>query len=168
MSRRIPPVWLALLSVILAYGFLGVLVVRLLGLGDTFPAPVALARVSGALFVVLGMWLLGWAIHHLSLRRAFGREIYAPPSDSTLVTTGPFAYVRNPLYLGAAIALVGWTLFLRSTILVVVTPLMLVHFALVARWEARELSSRLGPRYEAYRRATPSFIPRRPPRTGRS
>ena len=162
MRRRPPPVWLFLLSVILVYGALAVLAIRLLGIPDTLPAPAAFARVAGGLLVLLGTGLLGWALRHLSLRRAFGLEIHAPLSESRLVTTGPYAFVRNPLYLGAAIALVGWTLFLRSSVLVVATLLMIGHFLFVARWEARELSARLGAEYEAYRRATPSFIPRFP------
>jgi protein-S-isoprenylcysteine O-methyltransferase Ste14 len=116
--------------------------------------------VGGGSLILLGTALLGWAIHHLSLRRAFGREIHAPASESVLITDGPYARVRNPLYLGATIALVGWTLLLRSNILVICTLFMIGHFLFVARWEARELASRLGPEYEAYRRATPAFLPR--------
>ena len=160
MSRRPPAIWLVLLSVIFGYGALSVLIVQLLNLPNTFPVPIALSRLLGSALIVVGISLLVWALHHLSLRRAFGQEIYAPQTESALVTSGPYVYVRNPLYLGAAIALIGWTLLLQSTILIVATLFMLGHFVLVARWEAQELSARLGPDYEAYRRATPAFIPR--------
>ena len=106
------------------------------------------------------MALLGAAMQQISLRRAFGTEIYAPPSESVLVTGGLYAHVRNPLYLGAAIALIGWTLLLRSVILIVVTALMILHFIFVAKWEERELLMRFGDRYDAYRRLTPLFFPR--------
>jgi protein-S-isoprenylcysteine O-methyltransferase Ste14 len=160
MIRRPPPIWFFLLAVVLVYGGLSVLMVRLLRLPDTFSGPVLLLRGGGGSLILLGTGLLGLAIRHLSLRRASGCEIYAPPSESTLVTTGPYACVRNPLYVGVTIALLGWTLLLQSNILVIATLMMIGHFMLVARWEERELRSRFGDRYDDYRRATPAFLPR--------
>lgn len=164
MARRPPPVWILLLVVVLVYGGLSVAVVRLADLPDEFGAPARLTAPAGILLVAAGMSLLGWAIRTLSLRRAFGTEIYAPASESVLVTTGPYAVVRNPLYVGATIALVGWTLLLHSVILAVATAFMALHFTLVARWEEHELHARVGDRYDAYRRATPRFLPGRPGR----
>lgn len=160
MARRPPPIWIALLAVVFVYGALSVAVVRLFRLPPTFPAPTWLTWFVGAVLIVAGLAVLGFAIRHLSLRRAFGTEIYASPAESVLVTTGPYAYVRNPLYLGATVALIGWTVLLHSVILAVATALMIIHFALVAKWEERELLSRLGDRYDTYRRATPLFFPR--------
>ncbi len=160
MARHPPPIWIALLAAVLAYGGISIGLVRLLRLPESLAAPAWLTWLVGGLFAGLGMALVGLAIYHLSLRRAFGTEIYAPPAESVLVTTGPYAYVRNPLYLGATIALVGWTLLLHSVVLVVATILMIIHFLLVAKWEERELRARLGEKYEAYRRATPLFFPR--------
>lgn len=167
MARRPPPIWIVLLAVVLVYGALSVAAVRLFRLPPTFTAPTWLSWFVGGLLILVGMAVLGIAIRHLSLRRAFGTEIYASPAESVLVTTGPYAHVRNPLYFGATIALIGWTLLLRSVILAVVTVLMIIHFVFVAKWEERELLSRLGDRYDAYRRATPLFIPRLPGRKRR-
>lgn len=131
-------------------------------LPPTFTAPTWLTWFVGGLLILVGMAIYGFAISHLSLRRAFGTEIYASPAESVLITTGPYGYIRNPLYLGATIALIGWTLLLRSVILSVATALMIILFVLVAKWEERELLSRLGERYDAYRRVTPLFIPHLP------
>ena len=160
MARRPPPIWILLLAVVLAYGAVSVALVRLLRLPESFTVAPWLAWSAGGGLVVLGMTLLGLAIRHLSLRRAFGTEIYAPAAESVLVTSGPYASVRNPLYLGATVALIGWTLLLRSVVLAIATGLMVIHFAFVARWEERELLSRFGEAYEAYRRVTPRFLPR--------
>lgn len=167
MARHPPPIWIVLLAVVLVYGALSVAVVRLFRLSLTFPAPTWLTWFIGGLLIVFGMAVLGFAIHHLSLRRAFGAEIYVSPAESVLVTTGPYAYVRNPLYLGATMALIGWTLLLHSLILAVATALMVLHFVFVAKWEGRELLSRLGDRYDAYRSVTPLFLPRLPSRKRR-
>ena len=162
MTRHRPPIWIILPAVVLVYGAISVAVVRFVGLPLAFPAPTWLTWFIGGFLIVVGMAVLGFAIHHLSLRRAFGAEIYASPAESVLVTTGPYACVRNPLYLGVIIALIGWTLLLHSFILAVATSLMIIHFVLVAKWEERELLSRLGDRYDAYRRVTPLFLPRLP------
>ncbi len=159
MARRVPPIGIVLLVVVLVYGAISVLVVRLLQL----PYGLSLARPFvwlGVGLIGIGMGVLGWAVQHLSFRRAFGAEIYASPGESTLITTGPYAYTRNPLYLGASIALIGWTLFLQSVILAVATGLMVFHFFFVAKWEERELLSRFGKTYASYRASTPLFIPR--------
>lgn len=167
MARHPPPIWIVLLAVVLVNGALSVAVVRLFRLPPTFTAPTWLTWFVGGLLILAGMAVYGFAIRHLSLRRAFGTEIYASPAESVLVTTGPYGYIRNPLYLGAAIALIGWTLLLHSVILAVATVLMIILFVFVAKWEQRELLSRLGDRYDAYRRATPLFIPRLPGRRPR-
>ncbi len=167
MARHPPYIWILLLAVLLVNGALSVAVVRVFRLPATFTAPAWLAWSVGGLLILVGMATYGFAMRHLSLRRAFGTEIYASPAESVLVTTGPYACVRNPLYLGATIALIGWILLLRSVILTVATALMIILFVFVAKWEERELLSRLGDRYDAYRRATPLFVPRLPGRTRR-
>lgn len=160
MARRPPPVWIILLGVIFVYGAAAVALVRLLRLPSDFPAPAWLRWSVGGFLIVAGTALVCLAIRHLSLRRAFGTEIYAPARESTLIATGPYERVRNPLYLGATIALVGWTLLLHSVVLVVVTVLMILHFVCVAKWEERELLARFGDTYDAYRKATPLFLPK--------
>jgi protein-S-isoprenylcysteine O-methyltransferase Ste14 len=167
MARRPPPIWIVFLAVVLLNGALSVAAVRFFRLPPTFAAPTWLTWFVGGLLTAVGMAIYGFAIHHLSLRRAFGTEIHASQAESVLVTTGPYACVRNPLYLGATIALIGWTLLLRSVILAVATLLMIILFVFIAKWEERELLSQLGEKYDAYRRAAPLFVPRLPGRKRR-
>ena len=72
MTRHRPPIWIILPTVVLVYGTLSVAVERFVGLPLTFPAPAWLTWFLGGLLIVVGMTVLGFAIHHLSLRRAFG------------------------------------------------------------------------------------------------
>ena len=160
MLKRLPPFWIFPVSAVIVYGGGSALAVRLLRLPETFAAPAWLSYGVGGTLIVLGVALIGWSLRHLSLRRAAGREVFAKAEKSTLVTSGPYAIVRNPIYIGVSTALLGWTLLLRATVLALATLLMLGHFAFVARWEAREMGARMGERYEAYRRATPAFLPR--------
>lgn len=78
-----------------------------------------------------------------------------------LTVTGPYAYTRNPLYLGSAILALGAGIATRSW----VSALLLVaYFALfysiVMQREANELHTRHGASFDEYARIVPLFIPR--------
>jgi protein-S-isoprenylcysteine O-methyltransferase Ste14 len=82
-----------------------------------------------------------------------------PPPE--LVTSGPYAYVRNPMLAGVFALLFGFGIFLGSvSLLFVFTPL----FILLNVWELKnieepELVKRLGEKYVEYRKRTPMFLP---------
>jgi protein-S-isoprenylcysteine O-methyltransferase Ste14 len=77
-----------------------------------------------------------------------------------LVSEGPFAYVRNPLYL-ANIAL--WAGFAVSAQLPVAAPVIAValaiEYAAIVRWEESLLISQLGDVYRAYLSRVPRWLP---------
>lgn len=129
---------------------------RLLGITDIFPRPLsiilALPIFSFALF------LIGWSV--LNFLRAKGTPVpFNPPQQ--LVTTGPYAYVRNPMLTGIFALLFGFGVLLGSaSLLVVFTPL----FIFINIWELKtieepELLKRLGQDYIEYRKSTPMFFP---------
>ena len=78
-----------------------------------------------------------------------------------LTVTGPYAYTRNPLYLGSAVLALGAGIATRSwisaTILIVYFA---VFYSIVMRREAHELQLRHGASFEEYARAVPLFVPR--------
>jgi hypothetical protein len=78
-----------------------------------------------------------------------------------LVASGPFAIIRNPLYVGN-IAL--WMGFAISAGLPWLAPLFLVVLGLeyhaIVRWEEQLLETRLGDRYRTYAATVPRWIPR--------
>lgn len=77
----------------------------------------------------------------------------------TLVTTGIYAHIRHPSYLGVVLVMLGWALVFRSGVGLLLTVLILVP--LVARMNAEEtlLSSEFGAEYEAYKSRTWRLIP---------
>jgi len=83
------------------------------------------------------------------------------PSERTaLVITGPYAFVRHPIYALSSVMMI-------ATIVAVPTPLMIVVgviHCLLLQWEARReerhLSSTHGDAYDRYRRDVGRFVPR--------
>ena len=77
-----------------------------------------------------------------------------------LVTTGPYAWVRHPMYLGAQLAALGSLLLYRTW----ATLLLAVYFPwlrLRARREEEALAAEFGAAWVAYCRRVPGWIPRR-------
>jgi protein-S-isoprenylcysteine O-methyltransferase Ste14 len=129
---------------------------RLLGLREIFPR--WLSIILALPVFSIAFFLLGWSI--LNFFKAKGTPVpFNPPPR--LVTTGPYAYVRNPMLTGVFALLFGLGIFLGSTSLIVVfTPL----FILINVWELKvieepELIKRLGEEYLEYRERTPMFFP---------
>src|SRR5256885_2858729 len=109
--------------------FIGFLLVFLPGRvlewsGVRRPAALGLTQVVGLAVVVLGVALALWCI----LTFVFvGRGTPAPfDPPRRLVVRGPYRYVRNPVYIGAGLALAGAALFYGSWPLVGDTPLFLL------------------------------------------
>ncbi len=90
------------------------------------------------------------------------------PSDPTkhLVVAGIYKWVRNPIYLGGALVLLGVSLARQSPTLLLAAVLFLpvMHFTVV-RGEERRLERDFGAEYLQYKRSVARWIPR-PPKKG--
>ena len=93
-----------------------------------------------------------------------GRGTPAPfDAPRVFVATGPYRWVRNPMYIGGFLLLLGYALCAGSVaaLLVALTMLVVVHlFAVLS--EEPNLGRRFGVSYEEYKRSTPRWIPRPP------
>jgi protein-S-isoprenylcysteine O-methyltransferase Ste14 len=76
-----------------------------------------------------------------------------------LVSSGLYAYSRNPMYLGHIIFLAGLALTLRSWFsgLITLAVAVWLHFRVLA--DERNLTVRLGPAYVAYTKSVKRWIP---------
>lgn len=80
-----------------------------------------------------------------------------------LVDTGPFAFVRNPLYLGNIALWIGFALVARVLWLApVFAVLLLFEYHAIVSWEETLLTARLGAAYVDYTRRVPRWMPRPP------
>lgn len=159
-DRKPPPMWLIGPSVLgfVVAGAYGLR--RLLSLPAVYPFPPALGTALGLGLLAVGLGSIVWGLWTLTLRRAFARDVYRPRDDTRLVTEGPYAYVRNPLYIGVTASLLGWSLVFLSTALALMALLYVPVAAFAIRWEERELEARFGEAYRHYRRRVPRIWPR--------
>jgi protein-S-isoprenylcysteine O-methyltransferase Ste14 len=132
--------WLARWRVRLGY-FLALLVFWL-----ARPVPRSIA--CGAILGTIGLLVRACAAGYLH-------------KQQILTVTGPYAYTRNPLYLGSAILALGVAAAARSWI---AAAILLGYFALVygvvMRREEQELRQRHGAAFDEYARTVPLFLPR--------
>lgn len=109
----------------------------------------------GAILIITGTWIISRGIKGLRLSHGVaGRD-----QGDVLVTTGIFAYTRNPMYFGAILMILGWFLVSAFTFILISTVLFLLVFFIVAKSEEKQLEQKYGKKYRAYKRKVPLFFP---------
>jgi protein-S-isoprenylcysteine O-methyltransferase Ste14 len=133
--------------------------VLVLRIGQAAPATGLI--VAGLALTMAGELIRLWAVSHIGTVSRTRSDRLGP-----LVTGGPFAFMRNPLYIGN-IAL--WTGFAVLAHLLWLAPIVIVVLAAeyhaIVRWEERLLESRLGDAYREYAARVPRWFPRSTPGT---
>lgn len=151
----------AALFIALVLVFLPAQVLRWAGVSR--PAVIGAPQALGIVLVVLGGALAIWCVLAFA---TLGRGTPAPfDPPRLLVVRGPYRYVRNPMYLGAAVALAGASLFYESIELAGFTILfLLIVHGFVMLYEESVLRRQFGAGYDDYcarvRRWKPSAVKR--------
>ena len=116
-----------------------------------FARPDRYSLAVGVPVALVGLALRAWACGHLR-------------KSAALDVSGPYAYTRNPLYLGTIIITMGfgtasgvWWLFAAALIYILSIYLPVMNV------EAYELEKRLGEEYAEYARSVPLLFPRPSP-----
>lgn len=122
----------------------------LLLLERSSPSPTI--ELASAFFLILGNYLCVVVLLHL------GRSLSIMAEARTLVTSGPYAIVRHPLYLAEEVATVGIFLQFMSW---TAAAILIVHFAFQIRRMLNEeqVLSESFPEYRAYANRTARLIP---------
>jgi protein-S-isoprenylcysteine O-methyltransferase Ste14 len=125
-----------------------------LRIGEAAPSPF-LAGI-GVGVTTLGELIRLWGVHQSARSRGRGASGSARWSLS-----GPFALIRNPLYVGNIALWVGFALTARLVWLApVIFVLLALEYHAIVRWEETLLESRLGQEYRDYAARVPRWIPR--------
>jgi protein-S-isoprenylcysteine O-methyltransferase Ste14 len=127
---------------------------------DLSPVARLACLVTGALLYFPGMALLLWARLALGkmyfVSTSFGAQLY---TDHKLVTHGPFAVVRHPMYIGLILAASG-SLFLYLTWTTLAFAIFAPFVLLRARREEIALAAEFGEEWQEYCKRVPAFFPR--------
>jgi len=103
----------------------------------------------GLAMILVGLALRSWAAGILK-------------KDTSLATSGPYGLIRNPLYVGSFLMMVGVCTVIDDTenVWVILGPILFLYL-LKVRSEETGLAQRFGGEWALYRQQTPRFFPRR-------
>jgi len=106
---------------------------------------------AGAAVGAMGLWVRARAAGYLH-------------KQEVLTVTGPYAYTRNPLYLGSFILTIGAAIATHSwSSAVILFCYFTLFYSFVMRREERELCQHHGDAFQEYARTVPLFFPRLTP-----
>lgn len=113
-----------------------------------FARPEFSTLIVGGVIAVVGVLIRAWASGHIR-------------KNKTLAVSGPYAYTRNPLYLGSFILGIGFTAASGVWWLALLfIALFLGIYLPVMRVESDDLTELFGEEYKEYARRVPLFFPR--------
>ena len=124
------------------------------------PQTCLILSVSGAVLYFPAVSLYLWGL--VTLRAQFGvssavsAELY---QDHKLITGGPFAIMRHPMYLGVLVSAIGALLIFRTWAMLLFAPMSLVVLARAER-EEELLKEGFGKAWQTYADHVPKWIPR--------
>ena len=142
-----PPIWLlfsALLMTALHHYF---------PVGHVAGWPVT---TTGFGFAVVSLLLFGWSIKQFFVQKT---TIIPFHQSTALITSGPFRWSRNPIYLSMVLLLTGMAFFLGSLTPLLVPPLFAVLIKrMFIRREEQMLKDQFGDCYQQYCREVPRWF----------
>lgn len=87
------------------------------------------------------------------------KVLYDAQRQSSLATTGPYAYVRHPQYIGFVLIMFGFLLQWPTLLTLAMFPVLVWMYARLARSEEREVAAEFGDAYRRYAARVPRFVP---------
>ena len=124
-----------------------------------FAQPTLPSMVTGFLLVLCGEGIRFWGVSIAgSETRTTGKV-----GGTYLITNGPFAYVRNPLYVGNMLLYAGvgvMSMALMPWLLIIAMLWFYFQYHVIVVQEEEYLAERFGDEYQKYRRAVGRFVPK--------
>ncbi|KON80644.1 isoprenylcysteine carboxylmethyltransferase family protein [Azoarcus sp. PA01] len=115
----------------------------------------AVMSVVGVLLIAAGLAMSVAAALHLGANLT---PLPRPREHATLVVTGPYRWVRHPIYCGLILMAVGWALFIHGWLTVIYAAVLGLFFDIKSRREERWLVERF-PHYTGYQQRVRKLIP---------
>lgn len=116
-------------------------------------------RWSGVFFGAAGVWLMYATLTSLGKNLT---DTVATRADATLVTRGPYRYVRHPFYVTAALLMFAAALLSANALIAAAGLVVIVMLVLRTPIEEQKLVEKFGDEYRRYMVTTGRFFPRFP------
>ena len=107
-------------------------------------------HVASNVLIFGGFWLLAVA----------WKVLYEAQRAGRLATTGAYARIRHPQYLGFVLIMTGFLLQWPTLVTLAMYPVLVYMYARLAKREEADLLAQFGEEYRRYRDAVPAFLPR--------
>jgi protein-S-isoprenylcysteine O-methyltransferase Ste14 len=88
------------------------------------------------------------------------KVLYEAQREHALATTGPYAYIRHPQYVGFVLIMLGFLFQWPTLVTLIMFPILVAMYVKLARREEREVLAEFGAEYRRYMASTPAFFPR--------
>ena len=143
-------------ALVYATAFVGLLLVfvpaqLLTWSGIPRPTSIGTPQIAGLMVATLGALLVVWCVLTFVANGKGTPAPFDPPRR--LVVSGPYRYMRNPMYFGAGLAISGAALFYQSILLLAYASAFLLFFhVFVVFFEEPALQRTFGDDYESYSR----------------
>ena len=124
---------------------------------SSVPLP-AWVRWSGVGVYAIGIGLLTWTLRRLGTNLT---DTVVTRREHTLVTQGPYRWVRHPFYDAMALLIVAIALIAANWFVMVTGAVVFLLLAVRAQTEEAHLLARFGDAYRTYSESTGRFLPRR-------
>jgi protein-S-isoprenylcysteine O-methyltransferase Ste14 len=106
------------------------------------------------------MGLLGFALLFVLILLATGHGVVTGKERPThVIDTGPFRYVRHPLYLAALLGYIGISISSLSLFSLALLIPIFVFYDYIAGYEEKLLEAKFGDAYRKYERRTGKWLP---------
>jgi protein-S-isoprenylcysteine O-methyltransferase Ste14 len=106
-------------------------------------------HLASNVLIAAGFWVLAVA----------WRELYAAQRARRLATSGAYARVRHPQYIGFLLIMTGFLLQWPTLVTLAMYPVLVYMYARLARKEEAEMLAQFGDEYRRYMARVPAFIP---------
>lgn len=93
------------------------------------------------------------------LLSASWKVLFSAQKKGAVATTGPYARIRHPQYMGFIVIMFGFLLQWPTIVTLAMFPILVIMYARLSLWEEKQMVKEFGESYERYRERIPAFIP---------